>query len=428
MIEAKLSLTIVIIFIDIGIYRTYYNKKSNSENIQADNNNIGNYNTRIDDTGNYNTNIDNNGNDNNIDNYNNIDYIGNNFINDDNVVRDDIDFTFKDNIIFRKNISKINNTALNKRIKENIREKKVPIAFSVDNNYIYPLIVLLTSIYCNSSPKTFYSFHLLTPSNFLKENKAKLKGLAKKYPKPKSEFIYHDMGDKYLYWNIYGNYTQTVYYRLSLSEVILDYNKIIYLDCDTMVHKDLSEFYNIEMDDYYYMGFPGHEVGYMEFNGTRNFINSGVMLINLEKLRELNVPQIYESFYNQYGTKKVDEYMINAIFFDKIRFLPFIYGIPDFEPHDIIGSPSIFWNSLKGYSNGTEKEMISANINRTITHGAYKDIKWWSREYNNLTHIGKKWIFYASKSNVFDEICNLYKQYKKICHKFKRNTKKDKNY
>ena len=80
----------------------------------------------------------------------------------------------------------------------------------------------------------------------------------------------------------------------------------------------------------------------------------------------------------------------------------------------------MFWKSLKGYCNGTFKELLSSSKNRTITHGAYKDVKWWSRDYYNLTKIGKQWIYYASKSNVFDEICNKYKQYKKICKRLKR--------
>ena len=33
-----------------------------------------------------------------------------------------------------------------------------------------------------------------------------------------------------------------------------------------------------------------------EFNGTRNFISSGVLLINLKKLREVNAPILFENY------------------------------------------------------------------------------------------------------------------------------------
>ena len=63
--------------------------------------------------------------------------------------------------------------------------------------------------------------------------------------------------------------------------------------------------------------------------------------------------------------------------------------------------------------------MILASNNRIITHGAYNLNKWRKRNYNSLSEIGKKWIYYASKSNVFNEICNTFKQYMTICSKLK---------
>ena len=112
--------------------------------------------------------------------------------------------------------------------------------------------------------------------------------------------------------------------------------------------------------------------------------------------------------------------VINVLFYNKISFLPLKYGIPDFEKgHHYIDSPSIFWKSLNGYSNCTEEEMISASNNRIITHGAYNMKKWWRRNYNSLSEIGKKWIYYASKSNAFNDICNKFTHYKKICSKLK---------
>jgi hypothetical protein len=258
----------------------------------------------------------------------------------------------------------------------------------------------------------------MIPDNFFKENKQKIKGLCKKYKK--CEIIFLNMGEKYKGWKTGRYNSESVYYRLSLSDYVKNFDKIIYLDCDTMVHSDLTNFYNIEMGNKCYMGFPGHEVSYLEINGTRNFINSGVMLVNLKLLRNLNASFLFDKYYHTYGTKKFDEYLINVLFYNKISFLPLIYGIPDFEKgHHIIDSPPFFWKSLNGYSNCTEEEMISASNNRIITHGAYKMIKWWRRNYDSLSKIGKKWIYYASKSNVFNDICDTFTQYKKICSKLK---------
>ena len=294
----------------------------------------------------------------------------------------------------------------------------IPIAFSIDNKFTYPLIVLLTSILYNSKSSTLFYFYIMIPDDLFEENKQKITGLCKKYKKCKIIFL--NMGKKYQDWTNSKYYSAVVYYRLSLSDIIKKFDKIIYLDCDTMVHNDLTNLYNIEMGDKYYMGFPAHEAGYMEINGTHNYINSGVMLINLKLLRRVNAGLLYYKYYYTYGTKKVDEYLINVIFYNKIKFLPFEYGLPDFQKgSNKIGSPSIFWKILNGHSNCTEEDMISASNKRIITHGSYSLDKWWRRNFESLSEIGKKWIYYASKSNVFNDICNTFRQYQAVCSTIK---------
>ena len=147
----------------------------------------------------------------------------------------------------------------------------IPIAFATDNKFTYPLIVLLTSILYNSKSDTFYYFYIMVPNDFFKKNKQRITGLCKKYKKCKTKFL--NMGEKYKDWKTDKHYSAAVYYRLSLSNNIKDLDKIIYLDCDTMVHNDLSNLYNIEIGDKYYMGFPAHEISHLVINGTRNYIN-----------------------------------------------------------------------------------------------------------------------------------------------------------
>ena len=177
----------------------------------------------------------------------------------------------------------------------------IPIAFSLNNNYVYPLIVLLTSILYNSFPNVYFLFYLLLSPDIEEKNIMKILEICKKNKNCKINLIY--MKDKYSKFNKGVYKSIAIYYRLELSNVITDVDKIIYLDIDTLVHKDLTEFYNIDLGNYYYMGFPAHDLTYTIINGTRNFINSGVMLINLKKLREINATQLYEEYY--YIIKKI---------------------------------------------------------------------------------------------------------------------------
>ena len=174
------------------------------------------------------------------------------------------------------------------------------------------------------------------------------------------------------------------------------------------------------MGKFYYMGFPGLDLVNYQFNGTRHFINSGVMLINLKKLREINSTNLFEEYYIKYGSRKEDEYLINAVFYDKISFLPLIYGIPDFGAGSYFTlNPFHFLRKFRNLINYTKYDIESASLNRVITHGCYERKKWWKRKYDNLTNIGKQWLFYASKTNVFDDICQNYDQFEQECEKLK---------
>ena len=148
----------------------------------------------------------------------------------------------------------------------------IPIAFSFNDRYAYPIIVLLISILYNASPKTFYTFYLLIAPDIQKTSLKKILGLKEKYPNCKMEFI--NMGNKYSNYYTMNYKSPAVYYRLELSNIIKNEEKIIYLDVDTMVHKDLTDMYNIDMGKNYYMGFPDRDLAIRKFHGTRNFINS----------------------------------------------------------------------------------------------------------------------------------------------------------
>ena len=54
------------------------------------------------------------------------------------------------------------------------------------------------------------------------------------------------MGKQYSKAKNDGRITTPAYYRLSLSDLLPNLNKIIWIDGDTITFKDLKEFYDIE--------------------------------------------------------------------------------------------------------------------------------------------------------------------------------------
>jgi len=64
-------------------------------------------------------------------------------------------------------------------IYKNLDYNIIPISMALDNNYIYPTIVAITSMMLNFNPRTKYNYYIMHPSDFSIENKNSLKDLKK---------------------------------------------------------------------------------------------------------------------------------------------------------------------------------------------------------------------------------------------------------
>ena len=67
-------------------------------------------------------------------------------------------------------------------IAQDIENVGVPVAMAMDDNYLYPTIVAITSAMYNADAGTQYSFYIMHPPEFKEENKEKIRNLEKKYP------------------------------------------------------------------------------------------------------------------------------------------------------------------------------------------------------------------------------------------------------
>ena len=92
--------------------------------------------------------------------------------------------------------------------------------------------------------------------------------------------------------------SKTALFKFFLPDLIKDLDKVLYLDSDILINGDLSELFNTDISDYYIAA--ADDMGdlkladgrsYMAQNiglYTTHYFNSGVMLLNLEKMRKDN--------------------------------------------------------------------------------------------------------------------------------------------
>lgn len=96
-------------------------------------------------------------------------------------------------------------------------------------------------------------------------------------------------------------------------------DKVLLLDCDTLILQSLQELWNTDISDYYMAG--GDDVKsrwYRRALGMQDdspYVNAGVMLINLKKWREVDVPKKVVDMLVWYGGKVAyeDQGILNAV-------------------------------------------------------------------------------------------------------------------
>lgn len=182
-------------------------------------------------------------------------------------------------------------------------EKEIPVFFATDDNYVPFLIVTVSSMKQNASKNYTYRVYVLH-SGLSEEGMTQIK----KFEDEKFIVSFVDVSDhvkdieKFLRLRDY--YTAAIYYRLFIVGMFPQYDKALYLDCDTVVLGDIAELYNEDLGDNYIGAIPDQAVAsipeFCDYTkdalgivGTEYF-NSGVILMNLKKFREGN---FYDRFY-----------------------------------------------------------------------------------------------------------------------------------
>ena len=289
---------------------------------------------------------------------------------------------------------------------QNLNYNIIPISMALDNGYIYPTIVSITSMLLNSNNRNKYEFYIMHPPDLLIENKNKLKNLEKKYNGCKINLL--DMGNKYVKAKIDQRITTPAYYRLSLSDLLPNLNKIIWIDGDTITFKDLKEFYDIDMNNYYYKGYLDecpYCVDHITFEND-HFICSGILLINLQLLREDNIVNEVSKFIeeNTHLLIQHDQTTINSLDPDKIGILPAKFGIFNFNS---IKTIEYRYSNIRYKYKYSMDDLIDSLNDPSILHYVFKP---WGRNHKYLENIywmkSEKfgWWYYAQKTDYYTNI------------------------
>lgn len=152
------------------------------------------------------------------------------------------------------------------------------------------------------------------------------------------EFVIEKL-DKYI-WNylrvespnkgsVFGKYALG---KLLLPDIVKE-DKVLYLDTDILVVKDISNLWKYGMDEYYIAGvkdFGIYKYGNIDELGIKGkYVNTGVIIFNLKKIREEKIQEKWFDIINSRYLHFPDQDAINMVCTKKTLYLSSIYNFSE---------------------------------------------------------------------------------------------------
>lgn len=275
-------------------------------------------------------------------------------------------------------------------------KKEIPIFFTIDNSYAPYVSVAIKSIIENASKEYNYKIIVLH-QELNEENIKKISALAKEGFEIK--FVYMKEGLESITDRVENRlrcdyFTLTIYFRLFIPDMFPEYDKGIYIDSDVVVPGDISKLYNIELGNNLIGACADKSVvdvpelaKYMEEAvgvSRYEYINSGVLLMNLKEMREKQFSNEFLTLLNKYHFDCIapDQDYLNAMCNGKILYLDESWDAMPTDGRETLKNPNLIHYNL------FQKPWCYDNIQ-------YEDYFW----------------KYAKETSYYDEIVEAKKNY-----------------
>ena len=258
-----------------------------------------------------------------------------------------------------------------------------------DDNYVPHLAALIKSIQHHFSSENFLDLIILD-GGISEFNRNLLKKMTEEHNSSSISFI--ELEGEFSEHQTHMHFTKATFYRLILNQLIQDREKLLYIDCDTIVLDDIAKLYYTDLNgmaigavfDYIMHHFCQEKVSSIYETGaieSKNYLQSyvgmgdnwsryfqaGVLLIDMNQLLELNLSsKMVEDLLNK-TYWFLDQDILNKYFQGRVKFL---------DPR---------WNFVncgdeihKGLSKEQISELQKAGQNPAIIHYAGYHTKPWN--------------------------------------------------
>ena len=208
------------------------------------------------------------------------------------------------------------------------------ISYSTSELYAKYLCVSVTSLLKHSSSENTYRIIVLDDA-ICDKTKELIRNTGAGYDNVTFEFI---NAKKIVPQNLYTKrISVSTYYDLALMDLFPDIDKILCLDCDTIVMADVAELFKLDLTGYYFAAVRDLEMIYnfgnknsqykvyakdvLKLNNTADYVNAGVVLFNFPEFRKDYNSKKLIDIAMSHSYKFFDQDVLNSVAEGKIYFL-----------------------------------------------------------------------------------------------------------
>ena len=237
----------------------------------------------------------------------------------------------------------------------------MPIVFSSNNNYVPYMSTAIQSIMENSNSNREYIFFVLH-KEIVSESMDLLKSQVSLFHNFSIEFInVSDLITKYTLF-VSRHITVEAYFRFFIPEMLNEYQKAIYIDCDMVVCTDIAELFDIDLNNHLIAAMRDIDVinwyyGSKHSNKVKGFRNSLPLLKNPENYfcdglcvfntdifsKTITTDSLFELAVSR-DWDYHDQDVLNILLEGKVYFLSFHWGI--YKPKGIQYLPENYRNEF----------------------------------------------------------------------------------
>lgn len=255
---------------------------------------------------------------------------------------------------------------------------KLPVVFLTDDNYVIPTSVAIQSMLDNSVTTKAFDIYIIA-KDVSEKNKANLLAFASE----NVEVSIIDVEDISLKkYDEAGYYvSSTALLKFDIADLLPQYDKVLYIDGDVLVLKDVGEMYQIDVEGYCVAAIPDMAAidacHFDEHLDIRNYFNSGVMLLNTKLIREEGLAaKLYDIKKKHPEYQCMDQDVFNDGFSRRVLFLPPKYNLMFYN--FIIANFSLdrvneFYNTRYESFEKMEKDAVIIHLTNEKKPWKYKD-------------------------------------------------------